>query len=141
MRFLLLSKLISFEQNACKNLNFYYILICLILILVIKNTHIQDYWLTDRNFKFWVRKSDDKTAFCSYCQKKIDVTNDGEGALKRHAGFASFEDKGKNHKLRTRVAGSWSLLGHLKKTESEEVTNDAVKKKIQLLTINPHNYQ
>ena len=49
--------------------------------------------------------------------------------------------KAKNHKLRTRVAGSWSLLGHLKKTESEEVTNDAVKKKIQLLTINPHNYQ
>ena len=106
-----------------------------------RNTHIQDYWLTDRNFKFWVRKSDDKTAFCSYCQKKIDVTKDGEGALKRHAVFAPFEDKGKNHKLRTRVAGSWSLLGHLKKIESGEMTNDAVKKKIQLLTINPHNYQ
>ena len=106
-----------------------------------RNTHIQDYWLTDRNFKFWVRKSDDKTAFCSYCQKKIDVTKDGEGALKRHAVFAPFEDKGKNHKLRTRVAGSWSRLGHLKKIESGEMTNDAVKKKIQLLTINPHNYQ
>ena len=106
-----------------------------------RNIHFQDYWLTDPNVKLWVRKSDDKTAFCSYCQKKIDVTKDGEGALKRHAVFAPFEDKGKNHKLRTRVAGSWSLLGHLKKIESVEMTNDAVKKKIQLLTINPHNYQ
>ena len=26
-----------------------------------RNTHFQDYWLTDPSFKFWVRKSDDKT--------------------------------------------------------------------------------
>ena len=81
-----------------------------------RNTHFQDYWLTNPSFKFWVRKSDDKT-------------KGGESALKRHAGLAPFEDKGKNHKLSTPVAGSGSLLGHLKKPESEEVTNDSVKKK------------
>ena len=94
-----------------------------------RNTHFQDYWLTDRSFKLWVRKSGEKTAFCSCCRKKIDVTNGGEGALKRHAGLTPFEDKGKNHKLRTPVADSGNLLGHLKKPESEEVTNDSAKKK------------
>ena len=74
--------------------------------------------------------------------KKIDLTNSGESALKRYPGLAPYEDKGKNHKLRTPVTGSGSLLSHLKKPESEEVTNVSVKKKIiQLLTINPHNYQ
>ena len=74
--------------------------------------------------------------------KKIDLTNSGESALKRYPGLAPFEDKGKNHKLRTPVIGSGSLPSHLKKPESEEVTNVSVKKKIiQLLTINPHNYQ
>ena len=92
-----------------------------------RNTHFQDYWLTDPNLKLWVRKSDDKTAFCSYCQIKIDVTNSGESALKRHAGLAPSEDKGKNHKLRTPVAGKWKpSFGHLKKPE---VTNDSVKMK------------
>ena len=57
------------------------------------------------------------------------MTNGGESALKCHSGLAPFEDKGKNHKLRTPVAGSESLLGHLKKPESEELTNDSVKKK------------
>ena len=57
------------------------------------------------------------------------MTNGRESALKRHAGLAPFEDKGKNHKLRTPVAGSRSLLGHMKKPESEEVTSDSVKKK------------
>ena len=32
-----------------------------------RNIHFQDYWSTDPNVKLWVRKSDDKTAFCSYC--------------------------------------------------------------------------
>ena len=39
-----------------------------------RNTHFQDYWLTDPSFKLWEKKSDDKTAFCSYCPKNIDVT-------------------------------------------------------------------
>ena len=65
-----------------------------------------------------------KPLFCSSCQKKIDVANVGESALK-----APFEDKGKNHKLITPVAVSGSLLGHSKKPESEEVRNDSVKKK------------
>ena len=94
-----------------------------------RNTHFQDYWLTDPSFKLWERKSDDKTAFCSYCPKNIDVTNGGESAFKRHAGLAPFEDRGKNHKLRTPVADSGSLLGHLKKPESEEVTNHSAKNK------------
>ena len=93
-----------------------------------RNTHFQDYGLTDPSFKLWVRKSDDKTTF-SYCRKKIDVTNGGESTLKPRAGLAPFEDKGKNHKLRTPVVGSGSLFGHLKKPESEEVTNDFIKKK------------
>ena len=38
-----------------------------------KNTYFQDYWLTDPSFKLWVRKSANKTTFCSYYQKKIDV--------------------------------------------------------------------
>ena len=80
-----------------------------------RSTHFQDYWLIDASFKLWVRKSDDKTAFCSYCQKKIDVTNGGESAPKWHAGLAPFKDKGKNHKLRTPDTGSGSLLGYLKK--------------------------
>ena len=105
-----------------------------------RNTHFQDYWLTDPSFKLWIRKSFDKTAFCSYCQKKSDVTNGGESALKRHAGLAPFEHKGKNHKLRTPVAGSGSLLGHLETPESEEVTNDSIKKKTNS-TIDPYNYQ
>ena len=104
-----------------------------------RNTHFQDYWLTDPSFKLWVRKSFDKTAFCSYCQKKSDVTNGGESALKRHARLVPFEHKGKNHKLRTPVAGSGSLLGHLETPESEEVTNDSIKKNNS--TIDPYNYQ
>ena len=40
-----------------------------------RNTHFQDYWLADPNFKLWLRKSDERTAFCSNCQRKIDVTN------------------------------------------------------------------
>ena len=76
-----------------------------------RNTHFQDYWLTDPSFKLWVRKSDDKTPFCSSCQKKFDVTDGGESGLKRHAGLAPFEDKDKNQdKLRTPVAGGGSLL-------------------------------
>ena len=55
-------------------------------------------------------------------------TNGGESTLKRHAGLAPFENKSKNHKLRTPVASSGSLLGHLKKPESEEVINDSIKK-------------
>ena len=47
-----------------------------------RNTHFQDYWLTDPSLKLWVRKSDDKTAFCSYCQKQTDVIYGGESALK-----------------------------------------------------------
>ena len=105
-----------------------------------RNTHFQDYWLTDPSFKLWLRKSFDKTAFCSYCQKRSDVTNGGESALKRHAGLAPFEHKGKNHKLRTPVAGSGSLLGHLETPESEEVTNDSIKKKTNS-TIDPYNDQ
>ena len=122
----------SVEQNACKNPDIYCISISFILISVIKNVIkkcleiliFQDYWLTDPSFKLWLRKCDDKTAFCSYCQKKIDVSNGGESVLKQHAGLAPFKDKGKNHKLRTPVAGRGSLLGHLKKPESEEVTNE-----------------
>ena len=64
-----------------------------------------------------------------YCQKKIDVTNGGESALKRHAVLARFEDKDRNYKLRTSVAGGGSLLGYLKKPECKEVTNDSSKKK------------
>ena len=29
-----------------------------------RNTHFQDYWLTDPTFKLWLRKSDERTAFC-----------------------------------------------------------------------------
>ena len=47
-----------------------------------RSTHFQDYWLIDASFKLWVRKSNNKAGFCSYCQKKIDVTNDGESAPK-----------------------------------------------------------
>ena len=72
--------------------------------------------------------------FCSNCQRKIDVTNGGESALKRHLALAPFEDKDKNHKLRNSVAGSAKLLSHLKKPESEEVTN--VKKKNNSTTNN-----
>ena len=58
----------------------------------------------------------------------IDVTNGGEIAFKQHEGLAPFEDKGKNHKLRTPFEGSGSLLGHSKKHESEEMTNGSLKK-------------
>ena len=50
----------SVEQNAFKNRSFFY-------PKMHGNTHFQDYWLTDPRFKFWVRKSDVKTAFCSCC--------------------------------------------------------------------------
>ena len=56
------------------------------------------------------------------------MNNSGKSALKWHAGLAPFEDKDKNHKSRTPVVGRRTLLGHLKKPESEEVTNDSVKK-------------
>ena len=36
-----------------------------------RNTRFQDYWLTDLSFKLRIRKSDDKTAFCSYCQRRL----------------------------------------------------------------------
>ena len=55
------------------------------------------------------------------------MTNGGESALKRHVILVPFEDKGMNYTLRTSVAGSGSLLGHLKKPESKEVTNDSSK--------------
>ena len=58
-----------------------------------RDNHFQDYWSTDPSFKLWVRKSDDWTNFSFYRQKKIDVTNGGDNALKRHAGLACFEDK------------------------------------------------
>ena len=47
-----------------------------------RSTHFQDYWLIDASFKLWVRKSNNKAGFCSYCQTKIDVTNYGESAPK-----------------------------------------------------------
>ena len=50
---------------------------------------------SDQSFKLWVRKSEDTTAFCSYCQRKIDVTEDEENTLNEHAGLAAFEDKAK----------------------------------------------
>ena len=80
-----------------------------------RNISFQDYWLTDPSFKLWVRKSDDKTAICSYRRKKRYVTNGGKITLKRHAGLVPFEGKGKNPKLRTHVAYNWSLLA-LQKT-------------------------
>ena len=46
-----------------------------------RDTRFQDYCLTHPNFKLWVRKSDDKTAFCSNCRKKIDVAVFGDSAL------------------------------------------------------------
>ena len=58
-----------------------------------RDNHFQDYWSTDPSFKLWVGKSDDWTNFSFYRQKKIDVTNGGDRALKRHAGLACFEDK------------------------------------------------
>ena len=80
-----------------------------------RNISFQDYWLTDPSFKLWVRKSDDKTAICSYRRKKRYVTNGGKITLKRHAGLVPFEGKGKNPKLRTHVPYNWSLLA-LQKT-------------------------
>ena len=67
----------------------------------------------------------------TYCQKNIGLTNGGERerVLNRHAGLAPFEDKGKKQKLSTPVLASRSLLGHLKKPESEEVTEESIRKK------------
>ena len=71
-----------------------------------------------------------KLRFVLIAKNKIAVTNSRESALKRHAGLAPSEDKGKNHKLRTPVAGKWEpSFGHLKKPE---VTNDSVKMKYDL---------
>ena len=63
------------------------------------------------------------------------MTNGGKSVFKEHAGFAAFEDKDRIHKFRIPVAGSGSLLGHLRKSENEVVTNDSIKKK-NILTIN-----
>ena len=104
-----------------------------------RNTHLQDSWLADPSSKLLVRKSGDKTTFCSYCQKKIDMTNDGESPLKRHTGLVPSENKGKNHNL-IPVAGSGSRLDYLKKPENEEVTNDSRKKKNNS-TINSQSIQ
>lgn len=56
--------------------------------------------------------------------------------LNRHAGLAPFEDKGKKQKLSTPVLASRSLLGHLKKPESEEVTEESIRKKNNSTTKN-----
>ena len=41
------------------------------------DTPFQDYWLTDPNFKLWIRKSDDKTALY-LLPKEYWLTNGGE---------------------------------------------------------------
>ena len=79
-----------------------------------RNIRFQDYLLTDPSFKLWVRKSDDKTAICSYSRKKRYVTNGGRITLKQHAGLVPFEGKDKNPKLRTHVACNGSLLAFQK---------------------------
>ena len=35
-----------------------------------RNTHFQDYLLTDLSSKLWLRKSDDKTAFLFFLPKE-----------------------------------------------------------------------
>ena len=56
-------------------------------------SHFLDAWLTDKSYKGWLRKSDDKNAFCNYCKKVVNVTNGGEAALKRHATGAKHQSR------------------------------------------------
>ena len=71
-------------------------------------------------FKDWIKKKDDKNAFCKYCHKDINITNAGEAALKCHAA-------GQKHKDKSAVT-----IGGIKRhTAAPITTTDAVTKKTQ----------
>ena len=36
-----------------------------------RNTHFQDYWLTDPSLKFWIRKADHETAFVLIAKRRL----------------------------------------------------------------------
>ena len=58
-----------------------------------RDSHFHDTWLSDDPFRDWIKKKDDKNAFCKYCQKDINITNGGEAALKRHTAGQKHKDR------------------------------------------------
>lgn len=44
----------------------------------------QNKWLSDERFSKWIKKKDEETAECKYCQKEFNISNMGESALTSH---------------------------------------------------------
>ena len=51
------------------------------------DTHFQEIWTTDDNFKSWLKRcTDDKTrAYCQVCKKSFSVASGGIDAVRQHA--------------------------------------------------------
>ena len=55
------------------------------------DSHVQEEWLNDEKYKYWVKKDKDPTkAYCILCLKYINVSRKGKGNLDEHA-------RGKKH--------------------------------------------
>ena len=70
-----------------------------------RETYFQESWIPDTIFKDWLKNSDGKIVFCNFCKKKIDLTNDGESSLKRHARLPFNKDKCKKTKQNEKSSG------------------------------------
>ena len=79
-------------------------------LIVPRESHFSDLWLTIPEYNGWLRKKNDTTAICKYCCKDINVSNMGEQALKSHM-------KGQKHKDRT---PSNSIISHLQPASSSK---------------------
>ena len=93
-----------------------------------RESHFKDIWLCDPLYQSWVKKKDEKTAYCIDCRKDILISNGGESALKRHAGLYPYEKFGKTHKLKAPVTTCRSLERHLEKSHETSHEVDIIKK-------------
>ena len=97
-------------------------------------TYFNGHWLTNPLYKGWIKKKDNKTALCSFCDNKvIDISSLGETALKQHAGLPPHEHLSKAHKTKCPVDDVNSILQfaekHNEEPEKTETQVNAVQKK------------
>ena len=57
-------------------------------------TYFNEDWLSDKDFKKWVRRAKSNTQYyCSVCRKMNELSNMGEKALKSHVGSSDTHKK------------------------------------------------
>ena len=85
-----------------------------------RKTYFNSSWLQNSDYKTWLSRKDYTTANCKLCNKSIDISNQGESALKRHA-------QGVNHKQRLPIKTVSSIMDSFAPAEQNEfvqVKND-----------------